>query len=310
MPFPEFLKPREKTLAGSRTFERQNTVLKLAEAHLRILATRRCLLTDFSRLGRTVAPQRRDPRALRPVEECVAGITTIISAAYELMQKSALYQAFWFTQYIALVAISTLYVFLIQGARNALPAPTEIFHNVEIYFEKAKQCQRHLAAIAPAGSQARRHHKLLDHLKARVEKDLLKTRHDMPRTPVADNISATQQLSLHQSSVINSSTVTLPGNGAEIDGRTMTHATQPPVPEESSCKISDQTYLDLRLDTSGFDGQSSPPLQFAPSDDDFTFQNQLDWGWESLDTIGKGEWLRSCSLINLILRVPSECQHR
>jgi hypothetical protein len=171
---PEFLKPREKTLVGQRTFERQNTVLKLADAHLRILATRRCLLTDFSRLGRTVAPHRRDSRALKPVQECVAGISTIIGAAYDLMQTGSLYQAFWFTQYISLVAISTLYVFLIQGARNALPAPTETFHNVEIYFEKAKYCQRHLAAIAPEGSQARRHHKLLDRLQARVEKDLLK----------------------------------------------------------------------------------------------------------------------------------------
>jgi hypothetical protein len=307
---PEFLKSREKTLAGSRTFERQNTVLKLAEAHLRILATRRCLLTDFSRLGRTIALQKRDPRALKPVQECIAGITTIIGAAYELMQKGALYQAFWFTQYIALVAISTLYVFLIQGARDALPAPIEIFRNVEIYFEKAKQCQRHLAAIAPEGSQARRHHKLLDHLKARVEKDLLRTRNDMPRTPRADKICGTHQFSVQQSSVISSRATTPLGNGTDTDGQTMMHTTQPSlVPQESSCKISDQPYLDLRLDTSGSDGQSLPALQFNPSDDDFKFQNMLDWGWESLDTIGRGDWPRSPNFADLIRRVPNECRN-
>ena len=308
---PDFLKPREKTLTGPRTFERQNTVLKLADAHLRILATRRCLLTDFSRLGRTIAPQGRDLRAVKPVQECVAGVTTIIDAVHDLIQRGSLYQAFWFTQYIALVAISTLYVFLIQGARNALPAPTETLRNVESYFEKAKQCQRHLAAVALEGSQARRHHRLLDHLKARVEKDLLKTkRQDIPRTPMVDTISGTQQISVQQSSLTTSSISTPQGNGPGSSSQRMTHTTQPYLaPNESSSKVSDPAYLDPRLDRSGSDGIPFSALQFTPSDDEFTFQNMFDLGWESLDTIGKEDRFQNGNLADLVDRILSGYWH-
>jgi hypothetical protein len=286
---PEFLKPREKTLAGPRTFERQNTVLKLAEAHLRILATRRCLLADFSRLGRTIAMESRDSRALKPIQECVGGISTIIGTTYDLMQKGSLYQAFWFTQYISLVAISTLYVFLIQGAWNALPAPTETLHDVQVYFEKAKECQRRLAAIAPEGSQARRHHKLLDHLKARVDKNLLKTRRgEMPGTLRQDTGSAPPQHLAQQSSLNNSSKPTPQARCPETDGQTTTDRIQPlVVPNDPSYTVSDPTYLDHRLDVSGSDEDNFSALQFASYDDDFAFQTMFDWGWEGLDTIGK-----------------------
>ena len=175
---PDFLKPREKTLAGQRTFERQNTVLKLGHAHLSILATRRCLLMDFSRIGRPV--QLLDGRARNGIRECVVHISTIINAAHDLLERGELYQAFWFTQYISLVAISTLFVLLIQDSRISQPEQSlqtvapEV--NLQVLFEKAKICQRRLAALSPEGSQSHRHHRLLDRLRIRCEKDMMKTR--------------------------------------------------------------------------------------------------------------------------------------
>ena len=300
---PDFLKSREKTLAGQRTFERQNTVLKLAQAHLRVLATRKCLLTDFSKFGRTASPHRWDTRALEPVQECIAGIGTIIGTAYDLMQSGSLYQAFWFTQYTALVAISTLYVFLIQGARNGLPAPTDTFPDIEIHFDKAKQCQRHLADIAPEGSQARRHHKLLDHLRLRAEKDLVKTRrHDRPWRRVTDPIASQKQCSPSQSSLqqnpqLESSLTYSNSTGSSTTNPRITTA---PYDEElirvvrpcfestdSSHKMSAATYTEVRPDIDGSDGNSFTTVQFTPTEDDFDFQYMLDFGWESLDTIGK-----------------------
>jgi hypothetical protein len=132
----------------------------------------------------------------------------------------------------------------------------------------------------------------------------------MPRTLSADIISGTQKASVQQSSIIDSSATTPQYNGVDTYGQPMTHTTQPSLaPKESSYNISDPTFLDFRLDTSGSNGQSFSALQFTPSDDDFTFQNMLDWGWESLDTIGKKGWHWSHHLADLVDRVPSKHWH-
>jgi len=96
------------------------------------------------------------------------------------MTRDSLFQAFWFTQYISLVAISTLYVYRIQrNNRHALlysgnaakVGLDKVFSDLDEYFNKAKQCQSYLAEIVPAESSSRRHHKLLDSLKAKAEKE-------------------------------------------------------------------------------------------------------------------------------------------
>ena len=168
---PEFLKPRGKTLAGKRTFERQNTVLKFAYSHMKILVTRRSLLSDFSSLGGSI-PAIKDERALRHIQECADAINTILSTAYDMIQRGVLYQGFWFTPYVALVALSTLYVFIIQKSRS--PLPGTVFPQVESLLEKARQCQDFLTDLSPKGSQQRRHHELLDRLRLRAEKDALR----------------------------------------------------------------------------------------------------------------------------------------
>ncbi|KAI1627955.1 hypothetical protein EDD37DRAFT_560252, partial [Exophiala viscosa] len=265
---PEFLKPRDKTLAGQRTFERQNTVLKFAHAHLRILITRRCLLADFNRLGRS-APSIKDDRALKPIQECMTAVCTILNAVLDVREKGSLYQSFWFTPYVALVAISTLYVFIIQDSRSILPQG--LFPEIATYFEKAKFCQKILAALSPEGSQAHRHHRLLDRLRDRAEKDAAHA-----------------------------------GQGEEPDSGLgppqpshMTHipATNPRLPlGQTGYPATQVGTSSLVVDRRGgphnseatFDNNTGPVNmmigQFAPSEDDYMFHNLLSWGWESLDT--------------------------
>jgi hypothetical protein len=287
---PDFLKPRDKTLAGHRTFERQNTVLKLAYAHLRILVTRRCLLADFSRLGRsTPSPSILDERALKPVQECVGAIATILNATYDLVQRNALYQAFWFTQYIALVAISTLYVYVIQSSRANLPAG--IFPGMDALFDKARLCQDHLAKLAPEGSQARRHCHLLGRLRRRAEKDAA-------RAKMIDTDAGA-------GAVASSSEQSRPVDEGVTPGPEAVTTANPVVDPRAHERDIKDANASARQDgvtasagagdrLGGFEAPN-PDFdadkgiitgQFTPSEDDFMFQNLLGWGWETLDTVG------------------------
>ncbi|OCT51789.1 hypothetical protein CLCR_08038 [Cladophialophora carrionii] len=307
---PDFLKPRDKTLAGQRTFERQNTVLKLAYAHLRILVTRRCLLADFSRLGHSTpspAPSSLDDRALEPVQECVAAITTILNATHDLVQRNALYQAFWFTQYIALVAISTLYVYVIQSSRARLPAG--IFPGLDAIFDKALLCQDYLAKLAPEGSQARRHCHLLSRLRLRAEKDAARARKMGTGAGAGVGAGAVVAATVAADSGSESS---LPAR-ANVPSAFEAATTRGPVVESAG----HEREIDSQRDTGASDHQDGGTAggtggvgenfrgleasnldldipadkgmitaQFTPSEDDFMFQNLLGWGWETLDTVG------------------------
>ncbi|KIX02565.1 uncharacterized protein Z518_08506 [Rhinocladiella mackenziei CBS 650.93] len=264
---PDFLKPRDKTLVGQRTFERQNTVLKLAYAHIRILVTRRCLLADLSRLGRN-APLTRDDRALKPIRECASAISTILNATYELIERGALYQAFWFTQYIALVAISTLYVFIIQDARSTIPA--DLVPDLEMFFDKANHCQQCLTTLAPEGSQARRHYTLLSRLRLRAEKDRARTKkhkqigsvvEHMPPSTAIHDVSSAAPLTIEPAEDVDPTVHTV-ARSQELTGNN-TNANGSPSNE-----------MDVIIG------------QFTLSEDDYIFQNLLGWGWESLDTVG------------------------
>ena len=265
---PEFLKPRDKTLTGQRTFERQNTTLKLAHAHLRILVTRRCLLADFSSLGGSV-PLMKDERAFRPIQECASAISTILSATYDLMERHALYQAFWFTHYVALVAISTLYVFIIQICRSSLPAT--IFPQIETSFGMAKQCQDILAALSPIGSQARRHYDLLHRLRARAEKDA-------SRAKMIQRSSPSQEEEVESNQKLDGvSTPALSSGGIEHHSNSFSKGTYPIATDN---KRQEQNN---KVPNGGTDVTIG---QFTPSEDDFMFQNLLKWDWENLDTVG------------------------
>lgn len=269
---PEFLKPREKTLAGQRTFERQNTVLKFAYSHMQILVTRRSLLADFSSLGGNI-PAIKDERALRHIQHCADAISTILSTTSDMIERGVLYQGFWFTPYVALVALSTLYVFIIQKSRSSLPAT--VFPHVESLLEKARQCQDFLTALSPKGSQARRHHELLDRLRLRAEKDASRAK------LVAQKSSSTQveiAISSPHRAAASSNVASVGGVGNNTVNDTMGIM----IPQTPS---NEQNHDVLTGDP------SSMTSHFTPSEDDFVFQNLLKWDWEHLDTVGfPGDW--------------------
>lgn len=269
---PEFLKPREKTLIGQRTFERQNTVLKFAFSHMQILVTRRSLLADFSSLGGSV-PAIKDERALRHIQQCADAIDRVLSTACEMIDRVVWYQGFWFTPYVVLVALSTLYVFIIQKSRSSLPATS--FPQVENLLEKARHCQDFLTALSPKGSQARRHHELLERLRLRAEKDALRAKLVVPKVISASTGVVTTPVAPQAAS---SGVAKVPTDGnPHLNDRTGTMTTQTP----SHGHHDDSRYLDA----------GGMTTQFTPSEDDFVFQNLLKWDWEHLDTVGfPGDW--------------------
>lgn len=273
---PNFLKSGRRTLTGERTFERQNTVLKLAHAHMQVLITRRCLLIDTSRLGRLALAQAQaqDLRTTRPIQEFVTGITTILDVASALVERGALYHCFWFTQYIALVAISTLYVFLIQGTRHALPESMESFIDVDAYFGKAKQCQSHLDALAPPGSQAKRHHHLLDQLRKKVERDLAKIRRRRAGEQRPANFPPVNAgLQLAENHDVNSPLNQSTSNIVPIAPDLRSHLQHPGIPPAA-------------LPQDNFEDPSLFAQLYSSSDTDQSITSMLDFGWASLDTIG------------------------
>lgn len=274
---PDFLKPREKTLTGDRTFERQNTILKLAHAHLRILITRRCLLADLGRLGRRT-PAILDDRALKPIQECANAVNTVLTVMQDLMQKGNFYQAFWFTPYTSLVAISTLYVYIIQGSRANIP-PLAV-PDANSMFEKATFCQDRLAALAPEGSQANRHYQLLSRLKQRAEKDALRSKWIQisgrdSAAAIAPSAHGEQRMAFDDSvDTTHSSTVV--GSGA--------HEQHQQAYRTTDTRFGGDFNARPHTTISQDDADLVANGQFTPSEDDVMFQNLL--GWESLDTVG------------------------
>lgn len=268
---PSFLQARSKTFTGQQTFARQNTILKLAWAHVRILATRRCLLMDFS-----PPSQAQDTRAKRCIQECLNAIVMVLDTVEALIEHGQCYRSFWSTQYIALVAISTLYVLVIQGVR------IDSFMGVASCVEKAQRCHDHLATLPPAGSQAARHNELLSHLRTKAERSLCKRR--MPKSdprqhttsaPVpSQNVSATPQNNVQDSS----------------SGRTVANYYDTPIRHITTLSSSPASNLDQSMSMLSQNAPNDMPMFgsiLTPnSSADNNFQYMLDFGWESLDTVG------------------------
>ncbi len=171
---PPFLKPRPSSGLGTQTWERQNSVLGLALAHARILATRRCLLiaaSTFSPGSEACAHHSNNVRV------CLTSICDVIDRVLPMVTHGRLLWGFWLTQYIAMCAISTLFVYKIQRRRGSISTTQgEMLSYVQddpilvSSFQKAEEIQDYLSRIAPEGSQAKRHHNLLSRLRQRATK--------------------------------------------------------------------------------------------------------------------------------------------
>lgn len=280
---PGFLKPRQRTMTGQRTFERQNTILKLGVTHVRILATRRCLLMDFGHADANPFSSAQDARAKRSIRECISAIIMILDTTDTLIDHGQCYGSFWSTQYIALVAISTLYVLLLQGSRRALPGDMESFLNVEETFEKARRCHDHLATLPPPGTQAERHHVLLAHLRSKAEKSLARRRN--PRSSVSAQQPPQVSMPSRTNSYVQERHYAMPTQNSESHTFDPAPLAQPtPTNEQFPASLDSElvdTGQDAMNDMSMFSSMLTPN-----SGSDTSFQYMLDFGWESLDTIG------------------------
>lgn len=275
---PAFLKPRPVTLAGRRVFERQNTVIKLAAAHLSILVTRRCLLADFGQLGHKVPPCV-DQRAIVAIEQCTCSLKSIIDTILELIRRRALFQAFWFTQYIGLVALSTLYVFKIQSSKGSLPEDT--FADIDVYLEKAGAIQSHLATILPPDSPAHRHHVLLDRLRVKAHWAGVDRSRDRPHQPGEHYGSGALQQPQTPSATPSRATTAFQEQWHH-------QHTQVPPPKQLALAGSASALSGSR--PSQQEGRVPDPingsgLNLKPPEDDWRFGDMVDLDWENLDSL-------------------------
>jgi hypothetical protein len=195
---PPFLRPRPTASLGIQTWERQNSVLGLALAHSRILATRRSLLIDAATLQASCSVdtlrQHEDN-----VKACISSIRDIIDRVHPMMNHGRLLWGFWLTQYIAMCAISTLFVYKIQRRRGSMSvsaisngisgADQPDDPDLKSHFQKAEEVQQYLGKMAPAGSQAKRHHKLLSRLRQRANKGSMVTTSNPQKKNVENGIT-------------------------------------------------------------------------------------------------------------------------
>jgi hypothetical protein len=78
-------------------------------------------------------------------------------------------KGFWFTQYIALCAISTLYIYIIHHRLNpnSLVSPSG-----KSYFAAAGKCRNYIENLAPEGSHSKRYNTLLTRLRNRAMRSM------------------------------------------------------------------------------------------------------------------------------------------
>ncbi|KFZ11810.1 hypothetical protein V501_04551 [Pseudogymnoascus sp. VKM F-4519 (FW-2642)] len=166
---PQFLRPTHRTFTGKRMFERQNSVLKLSHAHIRILINRQFLLSNFSTLGQVDRPDDDDLEHQKYVRDCISAAYVIIDTVEGFVDDGNLIKGFWFTQYIALCAISTLYIYIIHHRLNpnSLVSPSG-----KSYFAAAGKCRNYIENLAPEGSHSKRYNTLLTRLRNRAMRSM------------------------------------------------------------------------------------------------------------------------------------------
>lgn len=178
---------------------------------------------------------------------------------------------------------------LIQGVRHALPGDVESFLNVDESLEKARCCHDHLATLPPPGTQAERHHMLLAHLRSKAEKSLARRKHprnsvstlQTPRPPMASRKN-TGSLSNDNQNLISipnyNDIVTSPSAGRH-------QSMQNNGTNNDTALFAPQ--LEQQMESDGMNDMSMFSTMLTPnSNSDSSFQYMLDFGWESLDTIG------------------------
>ncbi|KAH8657193.1 fungal-specific transcription factor domain-containing protein [Tricladium varicosporioides] len=185
---PLFLKPSTQTLTGQRIFERQNSVMKLAHAHVRIMITRLFIVGNFASLGQQQGPNETNAAAHSHLASCLQATYTIIDTVDAFVSSNTLIRGFWFTQYISLCAISTLYIYVIH---NHINPSSLISPNGKNYFSIAEKCQQYLTSKAPKNSPNQRYLALLSQLRKKARRGFPRVENHLPesRTVAAESMN-------------------------------------------------------------------------------------------------------------------------
>ena len=97
-------------------FQRQLTVIRLAQFHAVLFVTRPLLLRDCSQ--ESIDPT---PPFQHHVRSCIATAHDTLQMVFELAEDNRLFPTFWYTQYITFNALSIVYIYLVHSKRGRIP---------------------------------------------------------------------------------------------------------------------------------------------------------------------------------------------
>ncbi|CAI6089727.1 unnamed protein product [Clonostachys chloroleuca] len=135
------------------TYRRQATVLKLANAHTIMHASRLFILDSPSSMQQSL------------VEDCIAAARSVLEIVDSMTKDGPNFQAFWWTHYVTFCALIVVYVWEIQQQKLGKPIITGSDQRVKL-LELAERCQSHLARATATNSPSRRYAVILEEFRA------------------------------------------------------------------------------------------------------------------------------------------------
>ena len=148
-------------------FRRQLTVLQLARFHAIIFVTRPLLLRNYA----TNLPGCEDSYR-HYLTTCVVAARDTVTLILSFVRYEQLFQAFWYSQYIAFNALSALYIYLIQMKRGRIPPCTGQDPHESTLYELAETTQHHLAQATVRNAPSWRYSAILQGLRGEVNRVL------------------------------------------------------------------------------------------------------------------------------------------
>ncbi|CZR52429.1 uncharacterized protein PAC_02306 [Phialocephala subalpina] len=147
-------------------FRRQFTALKSFYLHAVMLVNRPLLLSSFSRRTRHGTPE--NPAYQQSIQKCVDAAKAVAGMVLQLVAENEKFKVYWFTQYITFMALSILYLYVIQakGSLGQLcKSQTEIL-------TLAEKCQQHLAEATRSNAPGLRYSLILEELRQEVRRQV------------------------------------------------------------------------------------------------------------------------------------------
>ncbi|EON62512.1 hypothetical protein W97_01735 [Coniosporium apollinis CBS 100218] len=162
---PPFLSGAIRPSSLIPILRRQSTVLTLAYAHAVMLVNRPLLLSNFSKPRRGGVTQ--SPLFQHGIELCVEAAQDVAHMVLQFVEEQQMFEAFWYTQYIAFNALSIIYLYIIQCHRHRTlsDSQTKILN-------LAETCQQHLAEATRTNAPSLRYAIILEELRLEVHRQL------------------------------------------------------------------------------------------------------------------------------------------